>query len=105
MAVTWTIANLERNADDDGITVVHWRASDSEVVGEVTHSGSAYGTCGFSPNVNASSHIPYEQVSEQAVVQWVKNSLGTEAVAALESGIASQIEESKAPASLSGVPW
>ena len=32
MAVTWTIATLERNTDD-GVVVAHWRASDSEVVG------------------------------------------------------------------------
>jgi len=37
MAVTWTIATLERNSSDDGVVVAHWRASD--VDGE--HSGSS----------------------------------------------------------------
>ena len=34
MAVTWTISTLERNTDN-GVVVAHWRASDSETVGEV----------------------------------------------------------------------
>ena len=38
MAVTWTISTLERNTSDDGVIVAHWRASDSEVVGEDTHT-------------------------------------------------------------------
>ncbi len=40
MAVTWTISTLERNTSDDGVVVAHWRASDSEVVGE-THTQAA----------------------------------------------------------------
>ena len=27
MAVTWTIATLERNTADDGVVVAHWRSS------------------------------------------------------------------------------
>ena len=46
MAVTWTILQLERNTDD-GVVVAHWRASDVE--GD--HSGSHYGTCGFTPRL------------------------------------------------------
>ena len=30
---TWTIANLERNLADGGVTVAHWRATESETVG------------------------------------------------------------------------
>ena len=27
---TWTIANLERNVADGGVTVAHWRVTESE---------------------------------------------------------------------------
>ena len=30
---TWTIANLERNVADGGVTVAHWRVTESETVG------------------------------------------------------------------------
>jgi hypothetical protein len=48
---TWTIANLERNTADGGVTVAHWRVTETETVGEgddaVTYSASSYGTVGF----------------------------------------------------------
>ena len=48
---TWTIANLERNLADGGVTVAHWRVTESETVGTgddaVTYTASSYGTVGF----------------------------------------------------------
>ena len=105
MAVTWTIATLERNSSDDGVVVAHWRASDSETVGEVEHSGSSYGTCGFTPDSTADGYTAYADITEAQAIEWVKASMGEEAVEALESSIAAQIEESKAPATAAGVPW
>ena len=105
MAVTWTIATLERNSSDDGVVVAHWRASDSETVGEVEHSGSSYGTCGFTPDSTADGYTAYGDITEAQAIEWVKASMGEEAVEALESSIAAQLEESKAPATAAGVPW
>ncbi len=109
MAVTWTIAQLERNSSDDGVVVAHWRASDSEVVGSgddaVTYSGSSYGTCGFTPDSTASGYTAYADITEAQAIEWVKDSMGEEAVTALEDSIAAQIEESKAPAISVGTPW
>ena len=109
MTVTWTISTLERNSTDDGVIVAHWRASDSEVVGAgddaVTHTGSSYGTCGFTPDSTADGYTPYADITEAQAIGWVKDSMGEEAVAALESSIAAQIEESKAPAVVAGTPW
>ena len=109
MAVTWTISTLERNTSDDGVVVAHWRASDSEEVGTgddaVTHSGSSYGTCGFTPDSSSDGYTAYADITEAQAIGWVKDSMGEDAVTALESSIASQIEESKAPAVSTGVPW
>jgi len=105
MAVTWTISTLERNSTDDGVIVAHWRASDSEVVGDDTHSGSSYGTCGFTPDVDAEGFTAYEDITEAQAIGWVKDSMGEEGVAALEASIAAQIEQSKAPAVVVGTPW
>jgi len=105
MAVTWTISTLERNSTDDGVIVAHWRASDSEVVGDDTHTGSSYGTCGFTPDVDAEGFTAYEDITEAQAIGWVKDSMGEEGVAALEASIAAQIAESKAPAISVGTPW
>ena len=38
---TWTIANLERELSTGGVTVAHWRVTESETVGDVTYTASA----------------------------------------------------------------
>ena len=101
MAVTWTISTLERNSSDDGVIVAHWRASD--VDGD--HSGSSYGTCSFTPDSSAEGFIPYADITEAQAIGWVKDSMGEEAVTAVEDSIAAQIADSKAPALAIGTPW
>jgi hypothetical protein len=101
MAVTWTIETLERNTDD-GVVVAHWRASDSETVGEVEHVGSSYGTCGFTPDADADGYVAYDSLTEETVIGWVKADVDADAI---EASIAAQIADSKAPAISTGVPW
>ncbi len=105
MAVTWTIAQLERNTDGNGVVVAHWTASDSEVVGEDTHTGSSYGTCGFTPDSTADGYTAYADITEAQAIGWVKDSMGEEAVTGVEDSIAAQIADSKAPAVATGTPW
>ena len=97
MAVTWTISTLERNTDD-GVVVAHWRASDAD--GE--HTGSSYGTCGFTPDADADGYTAYADITEAQVIEWVKADVDADAV---EASIAAQIADSKAPAITAGVPW
>jgi len=101
MAVTWEISTLERNSSDDGVIVAHWRASD--VDGE--HSGSSYGTCGFTPDSSSEGYTAYADITEAQAIGWVKDSMGEEAVTAVEDSIAAQIADSKAPALAIGTPW
>ena len=105
MAVTWTISTLERNSSDDGVIVAHWRASDVQTEGEYTHSGSSYGTCGFTPDSSADGYTAYEDITEAQAIGWVKDSIGEEGVTAIEDAIALQISESMAPAISVGTPW
>ena len=106
MAVTWTISTLERNTSDDGVVVAHWRASDSEVVGTgddaVTHSGSSYGTCGFTPDSTTDGYTAYADITEAQAIGWVQADVDADAI---EASIAAQIEASKAPAVAVGTPW
>ena len=101
MAVTWTISTLERNTSDDGVVVAHWRASD--VDGD--HSGSSYGTCGFTPDSSSEGYTAYADITEAQAIGWVKDDMGEEAVTAVEDSIAAQIADSKAPSVVAGTPW
>ena len=101
MAVTWTISTLERNTTDDGVIVAHWRASD--VDGD--HSGSSYGTCGFTPDSSADGYTAYADITEAQAIGWCKDSMGEETVTAVEDSIAAQIADSKTPSVVAGTPW
>ena len=103
---TWTIANLERNVADGGVTVAHWRVTESETVGTgddaVTHTASAYGTVGFTPDADADGFVAYDDLTESAVLAWVHESVDQDATeAALTANIAGQ----KNPVSADGMPW
>lgn len=99
---TWTIANLERNVSDGGVTVAHWRVTEEETVGDVTYTASAYGTCGFTPDPNADGFIAYDSLTEATVLGWVHADVDQTATeAALTADIAAQ----KTPVTADGMPW
>ena len=108
MAVVWTVVQLERDTSNDGVVVAHWRASDSEEVGTgddaVSHYGSSYGTCSFTPDADSDDFVAFEDITEEMAVGWVKDCPQI-TVADIEASIANQIAESKAPSVVAEVPW
>ena len=99
---TWTIANLERNVSDGGVTVAHWRVTESETVGEDTYTASSYGTCGFTPDASAEDFIAYDDLTEEVVMGWVWESVNQEDT---EAALTANIEGQKNPVSADGMPW
>jgi len=95
---TWTIANLERNLSDGGVTVAHWRVT--EVDGD--YSASSYGTCGFTPDATDPSFVPYDNLTESDVLGWVWVEVDQ---AATEAALTAKIEADKNPTSADGMPW
>ena len=103
MAATWTVAQLERNIADGGVTVAHWRVLDSETVGEDTYSASSYGTCGFVPDPSSSDFIAYTDLTESTVLDWCwANGVDKDST---ETSLTASITEQKNPTQASGVPW
>ena len=99
---TWTIANLERNLSDGGVTVAHWRVTESETVGDDTFTASAYGTCSFTPDASASDFIAYADLTESTVLGWVHADIDKDAT---EAALTANIAEQKTPTSADGMPW
>ena len=103
---TWTIANLEHNVADGGVTVAHWRVTESETVGTgddaVTYSASSYGTVGFTPDADADGFVAYDDLTESAVLAWVHESVDQDAT---EAALTANIEAQKNPVSANGMPW
>ena len=94
---TWKIVNMERDASTGFVNTVHWTCSD--VDGDF--SGSTYGSIGLEGELVT----PFEQLTEEVVIGWVKAAMGEETVAAHEAAVAAQIAEAKAPKVATGMPW
>ena len=105
---TWTISTLERTLADptDGVIVAHWRATETETVGEgddaVTYSASNYGTCGFTPDPSSADWTDYDDVTEAMALGWCWSELDKDAI---EASLAARIEADKNPTQAAGVPW
>ena len=102
---TWTISTMERNTSDGGVIVAHWRVNDSETVGEDTFSASAYGTASFTYDASSPDFVPYADLTEQVVLQWVWDEMGVDEVTRIQESLHSNIEEQKTPTTEDGVPW
>ena len=93
--ITWTINNLERQASDGLVTVVHWGATATD--GDF--SASIVNTLQVE---RGDSFVAFDSLTEQEVLGWVQTAVGKDTVeAALEAQIAAQ----KNPVKLSGLPW
>ncbi len=104
MAVTWTIASMDRDITQDGkanvVTTIHWRASVTDSNG---NSGSSYGSVGVT--LGSGAFVAYADITHDKALEWCKDALGTDEVTAIETSIANQIAEMKTPTTASGVSW
>ena len=91
---------MDRETATGFVTTVHWTAS--QVDGDYT--ASTYSTASFTKE-DGINYVPYADLTEAAVIEWVKGSLGAEGVAAIEASVATQIELKKNPVTATGVPW
>lgn len=98
--ITWDIATLERQLSDGMVTTVHYTV----LAEDQDKTSSAYGSLGLDP-ADLSNFIAYDDLTKAEVIGWVKDKLGTEQVANIETGLENQIELELNPTSASGVPW
>ena len=107
-ATTWNIAQLERHTADGIVYAVHYTVD----ANDGTYSANAYGSVGLEPP-DPDSIIPYEDLTEEIVVDWVKEKFSETPEAEsqktqlqqIEEGLAAQIEAKKYPTTASGLPW
>lgn len=96
----WTITNMDRLTADGFVVTVHWTASQTD--GDFT--ASTYSTASFTKE-DGINYVPYASLTEAAVIEWVKGSLGAEGVAAVDAALAANIADQKAPKTATGTPW
>ena len=90
-----TINNLERNTADDTVITAHWNAS----LTDGDYTASSYGSQSFTRDDESPALVPFADLTEADVVAWLDLGEG------LEAGLQAQIDEQKAPTTVSGKPW
>jgi len=95
---SWAIGNLERETGDGYVYTAHYSVSAKSAA----YSAGAYGSIGFE---RPDSLIPYSDLTEAIVVQWVKDALTEEKVEQIEEALQNQLDEQAAPTKAAGVPW
>jgi hypothetical protein len=98
--VSWKIANLERETADGFVFTAHYTVD--AVTEDGAYRSGAYGSIGFERPENL---IPFSELSEELVVQWVKEALGTDKVLEIGQALLNQLEEQRHPTKAAGVPW
>ncbi len=92
---TWIVNQMTRVATDGFVVTVDWTASEQD--GPYTASTS--GTTGLN---QGDSFTPYEDLTQDQVISWVKAIVD---VNAIEANLANEIALQKNPVVLNGVPW
>lgn len=95
---TWSIAQLERNTADNGVTIVHWRCTG--VDGD--NSTGSYGTCSFTPDSQADDFIAFDALTEADVLGWVHAEVSKDDT---EASLQAKLDEMAAPSTVTGMPW
>lgn len=100
MATTfdWKVANLERETADGFVFIVHYTVNAEDGV----YSTGAYGSLGLERHDNL---IPFDELTEEIVISWVKEKFGDEKVTEIEAALQARLDEKHAPSKQSGVPW
>ena len=100
-AFKWAIANLERHTADGVVTTAHYTVDAKDEA----YSAGAYGSIGLE-QPDPTSMIPFSQLTEETVIDWVKEKLGgDEKVEEIEAALQAQLDEQHAPSRAAGLPW
>lgn len=87
MTTTWKIKRIKRQLPEEVVTHVRYLCTATEdsismrKIGRVLLEG----------DVNDPNFIPYEDLTEEIVIGWVKSSLGETEVAKIEANLAQQV--------------
>lgn len=89
------IVDMKRSTSDGVVSEIHWTCTKND--GEAV--GSSYGSVGVEVGDTV---IPFAELTEAVVVNWVKEKLD---LVSLEASLDAQIADQKEPKVASGLPW
>ena len=100
--IEWKVNNLEYVVADGGVVNVHWAS-----MGSTEDNVSAFdgGKTQFEYDASSSDFVPLEDLTEEVVLGWVKDSLGEETIKVIEDSLTDKVNEQLNPTTKSGLPW
>lgn len=105
---SWKVSTLEHNVSDGIVFTVHWSVvaerSNTNASGEAYRANS-YGSTGFTADPSDPSFVEYNALTEAICISWVKDEMGPEGVASIESGLSNRLDEEETPTTSAGIPW
>jgi hypothetical protein len=105
MNYQWNVVKMDcypqAEGENDVVFTVYWTVS--AIDGD--YSSSAYGSTGI-PVDESGSFTPYNQLTKDQVIGWVKTAMGSDAVTSLEENLDKQIQDQINPPVVSpALPW
>ncbi len=98
----WSIVDLEHSVSEGRVTTAYWKITAGEWPINVHLSGV---TILPPKGPMDKSFIPFEELTEDIILGWVKNQLGREKVTILEATANRQLENLNNPDIVKGLPW
>jgi hypothetical protein len=99
IAYDWNCKTVDVHPQEEGQTDVvynvHWNVTGVEGEYSVTNIGTQ-----IVPLSDSSTFIPFEDLTNEIVVEWTKEAMGEETVASIETSIANQIQDLITPTSV-----
>lgn len=96
-SIIWKIQEMHRSAEDGLVTSVDWTvAAVSGIYNEVT--------VGSTSLERGEQFIEFESLTQETVIDWVKDKIGEDVVSAIEADLTNKVEKLAAPKTISGVP-
>ena len=107
--ITWRVGTMEcyptYQQEKDVVFTVHWDCLGSETVSGSTYNGRVYGSTGVTYH-SGSEFTPYNQLTQDQVLGWVWESMGTEQKNSYENSVQTQINNQiNPPVVILPLPW
>jgi hypothetical protein len=98
----WSIVQLEHKVQDGLVITAHWQLVETQD----GQTARVYGSIGLpAKEPTDPTFIPFDELTEEVVIDWVKAQMGEERVAELEANIAAQLDALLNPTTTTGLPW
>ena len=107
--ITWRVGTMEcyptYEQNTDVVFTVHWDCVGSETVNNITYGGRVYGATGVTFH-SGSDFTPYNQLTQDQVLGWIWESMGTDQKNNYETSVQTQINNQiTPPVVILPLPW